>query len=301
MTDSANGRLDHDEKRYFAAERARIDATCRLPVIVWIVSGVFWLLLGSLLAFTASFKLHSPESLFPNTNWLTFGRVRAAHLGSVGLGWSFCMAIGVAIWQMCRLSRCELMYPRMLVVAAGFWNAGMVIGVGGILAGYGQSVEWLDMPPFVAPFFVTALGMVAAWTVAVFRNRRERHVYVTQWYILAAVFWMPWLYTTAVLLIFGVDIELLGVQIKFGPATGVVQATTNWWFAHNVLGLWLTPIGVGTAYYLIPKSSAVRSTATTSASSAFGRSRFSTVGRGCIISSAGLSPRGWRPRPSSAA
>jgi cytochrome c oxidase cbb3-type subunit I len=256
MQDSAretNGSIIHDERRFFALERARIDATCRLPVLVWLMSGVAWLLIGSALALTASIKLHSPEWLFPDTSWLTFGRVRSAHLSAVALGWSFCMAIGVALWQMCRLSRCELIYPRLLVVAAVIWNFAMTIGVGGILAGYGQSVEWLDMPPVVGPFLVVALGIVAAWTVATFRNRRERHVYVTQWYIFAAVFWMPWLYTTAVVMIFGVDLSILGMPIKFGPATGVAQATTNWWFNHNVLGLWLTPIGVGTAYYLIPK------------------------------------------------
>ena len=54
-------------------------------------------------------------------------------------------------------------------------------------------------------------------------------------------------------MIFGIDLTVLGYPIKFGPGTGVAQATTNWWFAHNVLGLWLTPVGVGTAYYLIPK------------------------------------------------
>jgi cytochrome c oxidase cbb3-type subunit 1 len=40
----------------------------------------------------------------------------------------------------------------------------------------------------------------------------------------------------------------------FTPASiGVVKAAANWWFAHNVLGLWFTPIGLATAYYLIPK------------------------------------------------
>lgn len=247
------GRNGIDERARYALERARIDASCRLPVIVWFCSGVFWLLLGSALALVASIKLHSPEWLFLDVSWLTFGRVRAAHLGSVGLGWSFSMAIGVTVWQMCRLSRCELVYPKILVLSAVIWNIGMSLGVGGILFGFGQSVEWLDMPPIVAPFFVASLGIVAAWTTATFRNRREPHVYVTQWYLLGAVFWMPWLYITAVVLIFGVDVILLGYQVRFGPGTGVVQATTNWWFAHNVLGLWVTPVGVGTAYYLIPK------------------------------------------------
>ena len=203
-------------------------------------SGLLWLLIGSVLAFVASFKLHTPEFL-TDWSWLTFGRVRAAHLGSVGLGWSSLSGIGVGIWLMCRLSRAELIYPRMLYVAAAIWNVGLVLGVGGILAGYGQSIEWLDFPPVAPPLLVLGLGMVSAWTLAVFRNRREKHVYVTQWYIFGAMFWFPWLYTTA------------AIVCVYAMATGVVQATTNWWFAHNVLGLWITPIGVGAAYYLIPK------------------------------------------------
>ena len=154
MIDHATSKLELDEKQFYAIERARIDASCRLPVIVWFLCGVFWLLVGSLLALTASIKLHSPEWLFPDTSWLTFGRVRSAHLSSVSLGWGFCMAIGVSLWQMCRLSRCELIYPKMLVLAAAIWNFAMFIGVGGILIGYGQSVEWLDMPPVVGPFLV---------------------------------------------------------------------------------------------------------------------------------------------------
>ncbi len=252
-SEATNGPSDQDEKRFYALERARIDGSCRLPVLTWFVSGVCWLLIGSMLALIASIKLHSPEWLFPDTSWLTFGRVRSAHLSSVALGWGFSMAIGATLWQMCRLARCELIYPRMLVFAAAIWNVAMVLGVGGILVGYAQSIEWLDMPPVVAPFLVLALGIVAAWTVATFRNRRERHVYVTQWYLFAAVFWMPWLYLTAIVLIFGIDFTIMGERFAIGPGTGVVQATTNWWFNHNVLGLWLTPVGVGTAYYLIPK------------------------------------------------
>jgi cytochrome c oxidase cbb3-type subunit 1 len=34
---------------------------------------------------------------------------------------------------------------------------------------------------------------------------------------------------------------------------GVQQATMNWWYGHNALGLWFTPLGLAAAYYFIPK------------------------------------------------
>ena len=223
-----------------AAERRAIDESCRVPVLYFAASAVVWLLVGSLLAGIASIKLHSPYFLTGSPE-LTFGRVRMAHLQAVGVGWSSMAGMGVALWMMCRLCRAPLLYPRLLVLAATSWNVGMVLNILGILFGDGTSVEWLDAPRYCAPFYILGLGLVSAWTVATFRRRREIHVYVTQWYILAAVFWFPWMYLVTQLMIFWV------------PAKGVVPLVVNWWFAHNFLGLWLTPVGVGAAYYLIPK------------------------------------------------
>ena len=228
------------ERELAARERRAIDSSCRVPVLYLATSAAFWLLAGSVLAMLASIKLHSPYFL-TGTPELTFGRVRMAHLQAVAIGWSSLAGMSAIVWLSCRLARVELVYPKLLVFAGTMWNVGTALAVGGILAGDGRSVEWLDAPGYCPPFFITGIGLVSAWTVATFRRRREQHVYVTQWYIFAAVFWFPWLYTVAVLMIFWV------------PATGVIQPVVNWWFAHNVLGLWLTPIGVGTAYYLIPK------------------------------------------------
>jgi cytochrome c oxidase cbb3-type subunit 1 len=223
-----------------AAERATIDASCRGPVLAFAATGVFWLLAGSTLALIASIKLHSPYFL-TGSSWLTFGRVRMAHLQAVGIGWSSLATVAAILWMMCRLSRAELMYPKLLYVSCALWNVGVALAVGGILFGDAQSVEWLDAPQYAPPFFVAGLGLVSAWVVAVFRRRREPHVYVTQWYMLAAVFWFPWMYLVAIFMIF------------WSPATGVIQPIVNWWFGHNTLGLWFTPVAVGAAYYLIPK------------------------------------------------
>ncbi len=238
VADSAPERETARERA--ARERRAIDLSCRVPVLYFAVSAAFWLLVGSVLALLASVKLHSPY-FFTGSPELTFGRVRMAHLQAVAVGWSTMASFAAIIWLTCRLARTVLIDPKLLVFAATLWNIGMIVNIIGTLGGDAQSVEWLDAPPYVAPFLVAGVGIIAAWTVATFRRRREPHVYVTQWYIFAAVFWFPWLYTVAVLMIFWM------------PATGVIQPVVNWWFGHNYLGLWLTPIGVGTAYYLIPK------------------------------------------------
>lgn len=232
--------LTAEERERFAQERAALDESARVPVLHLTVSAVVWLLIGSLLAVLASIKLHSPYFLagYPE---LTFGRLRMAHLQAAGVGWASLMTLAASVWLMVRLARAELAYPGLVTLGAWLWNVGLALNVFGILLGDGQSVEWLDAPPYAPPFFIAGVGLVAACVMATFRRRREPHVYVSQWYIMAALFWFPWLYTVAQFMIFWL------------PAKGVLQGVTNWWFGHNYLGLWLTPVGVGVAYYLIPK------------------------------------------------
>jgi cytochrome c oxidase cbb3-type subunit 1 len=142
---------------------------------------------------------------------------------------------------MCRLGRVPLMHGWMIVTAAVFWNLGVLAGVVGILIGDSTGIEWLEFPPYVTPILFFSYALIGVWAVIMFRFRREPHLYVSQWYLLAAFIWFPWIYSAA---------EILLVM---EPVRGTVQAAVNWWFAHNVLGLWFTPIGLAAAYYFIPK------------------------------------------------
>lgn len=221
-------------------QRVAIDLSTRRPVLLFFTSAVFWLLAGSFLAILASIKMHTPGFL-ASTSWLTFGRVRPAHLNVVAYGWASMAAIGVLLWLMARLSRAELRYPWLLILAGVIWNVGILLGVIGILSGQSMGIEWLEFPSYVPPILVAAYAIIGVWAVVTFRDRREKHVYVSQWYLFGAIFWFPWLYTASNLLMI------------YQPITGVTQASVNWWFGHNVLGLWFTPIGLAAAYYLIPK------------------------------------------------
>ncbi|TVR53959.1 MAG: hypothetical protein EA425_02845 [Puniceicoccaceae bacterium] len=222
------------------ARLREIDESTRLPVLLFVGAALFWLLGGTFFALIASIKLHHPDFL-GETEWLTFGIVRTVHLNTVIYGWASNAGIAVALWLMARLCRTKLHHGGILMVAMVFWNVGVLAGCLGIMAGDGLSIEWLEFPPYATPLLFLAYALTGVWCIITFRFRQSEHTYVSQWFLLAAFFWFPWIYSVA------------QIMLVIEPARGTIQALVNWWFAHNVLGLWFTPIGLAAAYYFIPK------------------------------------------------
>src|SRR5438477_9225102 len=221
-------------------ERARIDASTRVPVLIFYASAMVWLLVGTLLAGFVSFKLHQPDWL-SDVSYLTWGRLRPVHMNVMVYGWASMAAMGTAIWLMARLCRTTLRHPLLIVTGIWFWNIGVLIGVIGILMGYSTGYQWLEFPPYAALVLFVAYAMIISWAGLMFRFRRGEQIYITQWYLLGAFLWFPWLYAAAQAMLFVV------------PVQGVMQAAVGWWYANNLLFLWLGAIALGAAYYMIPK------------------------------------------------
>src|SRR5881398_760267 len=77
-------------------ERALIDASTRVPVLMFYTSALVWLLIGTLLAMAVSIKMHAPD-LLANVSFLTWGRLRPAHVNVMIYGWASMAAMGTAI------------------------------------------------------------------------------------------------------------------------------------------------------------------------------------------------------------
>ena len=221
-------------------ERALIDASTRVPVLMFYTSAIVWLLIGTLLAGFVSFKLHMPD-MFSGVSFLTWGRVRPAHMNVMVYGWASMVGIGTAIWLMARLCRTTLRHPLLLVAGAAFWNFGVLLGVVGILMGDSTGYQWLEFPGYASIVLFTSYTLVISWAVLMFRFRRGDAIYITQWYLLGAFLWFPWMYGAAQVMLF------------ITPVQGVMQAAVTWWYGNNLLFLWFGAIGLGTAYYMIPK------------------------------------------------
>jgi cytochrome c oxidase cbb3-type subunit 1 len=221
-------------------ERALIDVSTRVPVLMFYTSAVLWLLAGTILAMLTSLKLHMPDWL-AGVSYLTWGRLRPAHMNAMVYGWAANVGIGTAIWLMARLSRTTLRHPLLLVAGAAFWNFGVTIGLIAILAGDSTGHQWLEFPPYAAVVLFVAYSLVVSWAVLMFRFRRAGHIYITQWYLLAAFLWFPWLYGATQIMLF------------VTPLQGVMQSAVTWWYANNLMFLFFGSIALGSAYYMIPK------------------------------------------------
>ncbi len=218
------------------SSRILADASVSGPVIAFFTSAVFWLLIGTVFGLIASIKFNFPDWLGA-TPALTFGRVRPAHLNAVIYGWASMSIAGCYIWLTARLCRTEVVWPKFLYISALLWNLGVVYGIISILNGHSQGMEWLEFPR-AAVYLITAAAVCFSLSILrTFQMRQVKHIYVSLWYILASVIWFPILYVVANLPLY----------------SGVTQAAANWWFAHNLLTVWVTPAGLAAAYYFIPK------------------------------------------------
>lgn len=217
--------------------RVIADRSSAFPVFMFAAFACLWLLLGSLAGLTASIKLHQPDWLTQYA-WLTFGRIRTVHLTAVLYGWITNAALAMILWVLPRLLRTHLHGVIWTMLGGALINTGIAAGIGAIGSGWTDGMEYLEVPWEIGIFIVAGFAMLVLSVLYTLVNRKSEHLYVSAWYMVAALLWITLLYLVA---------KLPGVH------TGVQQATTNWWFGHNVLGLWFTPVSVGGIYYFLPK------------------------------------------------
>jgi cytochrome c oxidase cbb3-type subunit 1 len=223
-----------------AVAPAEIDASCRLPLLVIFLCAACWLVIGSAFALISSIKFHSPNFL-ADSAWLTYGRVRPAYLNCLLYGFCLQAGLGVALWLLARLGRTPLAQPGLVIVGSLLWNFGLKLGIWGILSGDGTGFEYLDMPGYAAWIILLAYLLIGLSGVLTFHQRRERQLFVSQWFIFAALFWFPWIYSTA---------ELLLVTF---PVRGAAQVAILGYYVANLGVIWLALIGLAAIFYFIPK------------------------------------------------
>ncbi len=228
--DDATQPTDAGGHAYHSPESRRV-------ILFMLGMATLWLIVGSTFGLIASLKLHLPDWLNGSAP-LTFGRMRAMHLNLVIYGWSSVGGIGLALWLLPTIFATPLRFPKLALAGGIIMNLAVACGAAAIGMGWTDGLEWLEIPWQIDIALAIGLFGLLIPLLNTAYHREVHHIYVTGWYYLGAMIWFPILFLVA---------NIPGINV------GAQQATVNWWFAHNVLGLWLTPIGVGAAYYLLPR------------------------------------------------
>jgi len=227
----------HETDAAELGDRISSDRSTAFPVFMFVTFACLWLVVGSLAGLISSIKLHEPDWL-TNYAWLTFGRIRTTHITAVLYGWITNAALGMIVWLLPRLLRTRLHGAIWVMLGGALINMGIAGGIGAISTGWNDGMEYLEIPWQIAIFMFVGFALVILPILFTLVNRKVSHLYVSVWYMTAALLWIALLFLVG---------KMPGVH------TGVQQATTNWWYGHNVLGLWFTPVSVGAIYYFLPK------------------------------------------------
>jgi cytochrome c oxidase cbb3-type subunit 1 len=222
-----------------AISTGEIDASCRVPLFTLFVSAAVWLVVASVFGLIASLKFHSPNFL-SQCACLTYGRVHPVVTNALLYGFAIQAGLGVALWIIARTSQARVAQPWLIAVGSKLWNFGLTIGVIGILIGDSAGYENLEMPRGAAVFLFLGYLLIAFFSLVTLHNRRERALGPSQWFLLAALFWFPWIYFTANYLL-----------LSHTPVRGVTQAIVAWWYSGNLNLVWFGLVGLAVVFHFI--------------------------------------------------
>jgi cbb3-type cytochrome c oxidase subunit I len=217
----------------------------------WLYSSIFWLTIVDLFGLVLALELISPN-IFGGISGLSFGRVRPLHVNGVIFAWLSMMYWGALFYMVPRLTGLKSMWSERLAVwTAWGWNLWFVAGIVTIMMGRSQGREYAE---FIWPLDIVLIVLWTANTVNILMTvaqRRVRPLYVTTWWAMASPLWLGADY------IIGNVIwrpgAVWGNGVSGALSTSMADGILNWWYAHNLFGLWLTPMLLAGLYYLVPR------------------------------------------------
>lgn len=221
-------------------DTTQIDASCRVPLFVLFIGAAAWLVAASVFGLLASLSFHKAD-LFANCFLLTYGHVHAAAQNSLLYGFAIPAGLGVALWIIARLGGNRVSQPWLIAIGGKIWHLGVLVGVLQILFGRSTGFENFEMPRAAGMILLISYLITAFWILVTLHERRERRLQPSHWFLLAALFWFPWIFSTAYLLLI------------IWPVRGVMQAVIAWWYSANLNFVWLGLVGLGAAYYFLQK------------------------------------------------
>jgi len=166
------------------------------------------------------------------------GRWRMIHTNAIAYGFLANAFLGALHWSVPRLTMRPVLDRRLSWFIFVAWQVIVVSTAIGLMFGQAQGLEWGETPVWIDPVALLGLALVAVNFLApIFRTRGP--MYVTLWYFIAAFVWTFLTYAMG---------NFMPQYFVAGTSAGAVGGL----FIHDLVGLFVTPLGWGLMYYFVP-------------------------------------------------
>lgn len=175
---------------------------------------------------------------FAGIELLSPGRWRMVHTNAIAYGFLANAFLGALHWAVPRLTLKPLFSRPLSYLIFVAWQIVVLSTAVGILLGEAQGLEWGETPTWIDPLALLGLLLVAInFLVPIIRTKGP--LYVTLWYFMAAFIWTFLTYAMG---------NFIPQYFVAGTSAGAVGGL----FIHDLVGLFVTPLGWGLMYYFVP-------------------------------------------------
>ncbi len=208
------------------------------PLVLWhFVAALVYVFVAMMAGFLFSLQFMQMYP-FPEMEIMSPGRWRMVHTNGVAYGFIANAFLGALHWAIPRLTLRRVLSVKLSWFIFWAWQVVVLATVAGLLLGHAQAVEWGETPIFVDPLALAGLVLVAINFLAPIL-KTEGPMYVTLWYFIAAFIWTILVYAMG---------NYFPQFFVGGAASGAIIGL----FIHDLVGLFVTPIGWGLMYYFVP-------------------------------------------------
>lgn len=203
----------------------------------WLIWGFFWAIFAPFIGIILSLKFNYPN--FLSTEYTHFGRLRPVHVNGVVFGTFSTLFIGLAYYMVPKLTGTRMYREEWSMPAMWLWNLTLIAGFAALLAGYNKGLEVAEFPNPISLGLIASLLIITIQVLMTIAGRKEEKIYVSLWYIIAALIW------TDLNLVFG------NLVIPYAMP-GIGNVALHGLYIHYVVGLWITPAGLAIIYFFLP-------------------------------------------------
>ncbi len=194
--------------------------------------------------------LISLQLAWPQLNiapYLTYGRLRPIHTNAGIFGWGIGSFIAMFFYITQRLTKTPLWSPGLAKIQLYIFNVAITLAAVTLAMGMNRTKEYAELEWPLALVVAIIWVMFSVNVFMTILKRKEEQMYISLWYIMAALVGVTVLYVINNL---GMPLNLF----KSYPAfAGSNDANVQWWYGHNAVAMVLTAPPLAVFYYFLPK------------------------------------------------